>query len=110
MGCEVDITIRHLTIPTVNHPEVTERLRGVFAGMVAEEHLDTDARTMASEDVAFMMEEIPGTYFFVGSGNAARGLTYGHHHPRFDFDEAALPLGVALMAAALADYVIPDGK
>jgi amidohydrolase len=110
MGCAVDITIRHLTIPTVNHPDVTERLRRVFAGMVDAEALHTDTRTMASEDIAFMMDDIPGTYFFVGSGNAERGLAYGHHHPRFDFDEDALLLGVALMSAALADYVMPNGK
>jgi amidohydrolase len=36
----------------------------------------------------------------VGSANLERELSYPHHHPRFDFDEAALPYGVALMAGA----------
>jgi amidohydrolase len=63
-------------------------------------------RTMGSEDMAYMMDTIPGCYFFVGSADAARGLNFPHHHPRFDFDERALALGAALMAQAAAEYVL----
>jgi amidohydrolase len=66
-----------------------------------------DERTMGSEDMAFMMETIPGCYFFIGSSNAERGLNFAHHHPRFDFDERALATGAALMARAAAQYVLP---
>jgi amidohydrolase len=55
---------------------------------------------MGSEDMAFMMKEVPGCYMFIGSNNKERGLIFGHHHPKFDFDEAALPRGVALMTGA----------
>ena len=107
VGCTVDITIKHLTIPVMNDPEVSDRVRRVFAGVVTDdEMLDINARTMASEDVSYMMDEIPGMYFFVGCGNHEKGFTYGHHHPRFDFDEDALPLAVTLMSSAIADYVI----
>lgn len=107
VGCEADVTIRHLTIPVMNHPLVTARVRRAFTRVVSPDSLDINARTMASEDMAYMMDEIPGMYFFVGASNKERGLIYGHHHPRFDIDEDALPLGVALMTAALTDYVIP---
>jgi amidohydrolase len=40
--------------------------------------------------------------------NEERGLNFGHHHPRFDIDEESLTLGVALMTAALADYLIAE--
>ncbi len=106
VSCVADVRIRHLTIPVVNDPDVTHRVRQVFTDMLGTDALDTTTRTMASEDMAYFMDDIPGMYFFVGASNKARGLTYGHHHPRFDFDEDALPLGVALMSAALADYLI----
>ncbi len=61
--------------------------------------------TMGAEDMAFMQERVPGCYFFVGSNNRDRHLDYGHHHPKFDFDEAALPRAAALMAAAAADML-----
>lgn len=105
VGCVAEVRIRHLTIPVVNDHQVTERLRQVFSQMLGPDAIDTHARTMASEDMAYFMDDIPGLYFFVGASNKEKGLTYGHHHPRFDFDEAALPLGTALMASALADYL-----
>ena len=64
-----------------------------------------DERTMGSEDMAEMMEAAPGCYFFVGSADSEKGLDYGHHHPKFDFDEAALPRAAALMAKAVADFL-----
>lgn len=109
-GCAEEVTVEHKTFPVVNDADVTARVRQVFAGSFADCTLDTTARTMASEDVSYLMNDAPGMYFFVGSSNAERGLTYGHHHPRFDFDEDALPLSVALMSAAVADYLTGDGK
>ncbi|MEQ8677497.1 MAG: M20 family metallopeptidase [Aggregatilineales bacterium] len=108
MGCTVDVTINHGTIPTVNHADVVEKVRNRFVSIVGEENLLDDERTMGSEDVAYFMQDIPGMYFFVGSSNAERDLNYGHHHPRFDFDEAVLPLSVELLASAIAEYVLPE--
>ncbi len=107
-GCTVDVMIRHLTIPVVNDPGVTARLRDAFARVVDPDMLDDNARTMASEDMSYYMDDIPGMFVLVGAGNRRRGLDYGHHHPRFDFDEDALPLGVTLISTAIAEYVIPD--
>ena len=60
---------------------------------------------MGAEDMAFMQEKVDGCYFFIGSNNAEKNLDYGHHHPKFDFDEQALVNGVALMASAAADLL-----
>jgi amidohydrolase len=106
MGCQVEVEVIHSTIPVVNHPEVTAKIRSTFAQLVGEDQLDTTARTMGGEDMAFLMNDIPGMFFFVGSANSERGLDFGHHHPRFDFDEEALPLGVALLSAAISEYVM----
>lgn len=106
MGCTVEVNVDHLTIPLVNDAQVASRLRNVFGKMDGVKSLATDERTMGGEDMSFLMDDIPGTYFFVGSANSERGLDYGHHHPRFDFDEEALPLGVALLSAAVGEYVL----
>lgn len=104
MGCTVDIDVNHVTIPVVNHPEVAGRLRKRFARFV--DNIETNYRTMASEDVAYLMDDIPGAFILVGSANAERGLNYPHHHARFDFDEDVLPLGAALLSSAVAEYLI----
>jgi len=67
--------------------------------------VDTAERTMVSEDMAEMMQGIPGCYFLIGSANAGKGLNAAHHHPRFDFDEEVLPPAAALMASAAAEFL-----
>lgn len=106
-GCEADFQIEHRTGPVVNHADVGNRLRPLFSDIVGADNLDLTTRTMGGEDMSFFMTDVPGMYFFVGSANEARGLNYGHHHPQFDIDEDVLPLGAALLATAVAEYVIP---
>jgi len=106
VGCSAVVNVRHLTIPVVNDADVVQRVKSGFSKVIDPQCFEDDTRTMASEDVAFMLEDIPGMYVFVGASNPKKGLTYGHHHPRFNFDEDALPLGVALMSSAIAEYVM----
>jgi amidohydrolase len=102
MECQVEVEMTSLTPAVVNDPQVTacvqEAAQTLWPGLVAE----SGYRSMVSEDMAFIMQSVPGCYFYVGSANDARGLNYPHHHPRFDIDEEALPRAAALMAAATA--------
>jgi amidohydrolase len=107
MGCSVENEFRHRTEPVVNHPAVGEQVRGAIRSIVDEDSF-LPLRTMGAEDVGMFMTDIPGMFFFVGAHIDGRDLNYAHHHPRFDFDEDALPLGVALLAAAVASYVLPE--
>ncbi|MFV1440503.1 MULTISPECIES: M20 aminoacylase family protein [unclassified Phaeobacter] len=53
---------------------------------------DTDP-IMPSEDFAYMLEERPGAYIFLGNGDTAMC-----HHPAYDFDDEAIPLGCSWFA------------
>jgi len=105
LGCTAEVEIEKITPAVVNDAEMTKIIQNLVGKIFPQEKLNVDVRTMGSEDMAYMMEDIPGCYFFVGSNNEERGLDYGHHHPKFDFDEQALPRGVALMAAAVFDLL-----
>ncbi len=108
LGCTADVSIGHSTQPVTNHAEVSERVRGVFRGLGYNDEQFFYERTMGAEDVGVFMDDIPGMYFFLGSADDERGLNYPHHHPRFDFDERVLPEGVALLSAAVADYLMKN--
>jgi amidohydrolase len=108
MGCSTEVSVAQLTLPLINSAEVNAQLRQVFAQVAPDIRLITDCRTMAAEDMSYFLNAVPGTFFFVGSANSDRGLDYPHHHPRFDFDEAVIPLAVDLMASAVASYVLPE--
>ncbi len=98
MGCAVTIEVRDLTLPVINDAAVIEQVRSVARRILPEAQLIGEYRTMGSEDWAFFLQQVPGCMVFVGSANEEKGLNAPHHHPRFDFDEAALPQAVALVA------------
>jgi amidohydrolase len=106
MGCEAEITSFKVTPPLVNDPGTTQRLRKVYDQAGFDLQWRDQVKWMAAEDMALFLKEIPGTYLLVGSANRERDLRYPHHHPRFDFDEDVLPIGVGLLATAVADYVL----
>jgi amidohydrolase len=59
---------------------------------------DLPAPTMGGEDMAFYLQQVPGTFFALGSGTPERGTVHPHHSPKFDFDEEVMWVGAALLA------------
>lgn len=106
MRCTASVQVLHGPPPVVNDASVAAKVRAALTQIVAPEAIDPALRTMAAEDVSLFMQDIPGTYFFVGAANSAEGKDYPHHHARFDFDEDALPLAVAMAAAAIGQWVL----
>jgi amidohydrolase len=101
MCCNAVIDLQILTPATVNHLDTAVRVQEVAKGLFPNSDIDpANYTTMGSEDFAFILEKVPGCFFFIGSANPEKGLDAGHHHPKFDIDESALPRGAALMAAA----------
>jgi amidohydrolase len=105
MECQVEVDIKRITPALVNNASITSKVQDTAQRVLAASMLDVEYQTMTAEDMAFMQEKIPGCYFFVGSNDKERGLDYGHHHPKFDFNEEALIRGSALMAAAAIDVL-----
>jgi amidohydrolase len=92
----------------VNDERVTELVRRAATAAVGAEHLaDGDGRQPVSDDMALFLAAVPGCYFLVGAGNAARGVTAPHHSARFDIDEDALPIGAEILVRAALDYLRP---
>lgn len=106
-GASAELQINPLTPALVNDSQVAEVVRRAAERVVGAQAVSSGTRTMGSEDAAFFMQEVPGCYFFLGAANPAKGLGAPHHNPRFDFDEEALVLGVAVLAEAAASYLLP---
>lgn len=64
-----------------------------------------DKPNMGSEDFAFYTAKVPGTMIFVGARNEEKGFVHLMHHPKFDFDEAALSIGTKLHIQLAIDYL-----
>lgn len=101
MGVTANLSFYESGTPAlVSDPAMANIVRDVAKELVGEDNVVTDVRTMGGEDAAFFLEAAPGAYVFVGAGNTDKGITEPHHSPRFQIDEDALPLSVALMTAS----------
>jgi amidohydrolase len=97
--CEAEVKIHQVAPPVVNDIELAKTAKSVVEEIFPEVVLATNIRSMVSEDMAYMMETVPGCYLLIGS-NKVDGENYAvHHSPFFDFDENALPYGAAILAA-----------
>lgn len=88
-GCAARIDYQRRYPATINSAAEA----GVARDVAAEMGLDTAtaAPSMASEDFAFMLNEVPGAYIWLGA--AREGENPGLHSAKFDFNDAVLPVG-----------------
>ena len=105
MGVEVELQIEKLVPALVNDVARTRLMRQVAESVLGQGNVLDDYRTIVSEDMAYFLQQAPGTFMLLGSANPERGLDYPHHHPRFDIDEAVLPLGVAILAETATRFL-----
>jgi amidohydrolase len=56
---------------------------------------------MSGEDFSAYLQHVPGALLFVGAGDKEQGFVFPHHHPRFEFDEKALLIGMEVLIAAV---------
>ena len=103
-GAEVTVEIRKGYPPTINDAGQAEIVRQALAAVVGEENVIVPTPIMGGEDFSRFLLNRPGAFFNIGSMNEAKGLTYGHHHPKFDIDEESLGIGVAAMVQTVLTW------
>lgn len=92
--------------PVINDGAIAELVRNAAESVVETPiGIVPNCQTMGGEDMSFFLQQVPGCYFFLGSANKAKGLDFPHHHPRFDFDETALPLGIEIFTRCVEQFL-----
>jgi len=103
LGCKVEFSLNEVTPAVINNSSVALYLKEVVQNLFPTFLLDLNCKTMGSEDFSLFLNEVPGCFYFVGSANPDKNLIFGHHHPKFDFDEAVLPIAVASLLGMLKE-------
>jgi amidohydrolase len=93
--------------PCTNNHDMTELVRKAAMESVGEKDVDDseEVMTTGSDDMAYFLEAVPGCYFIVGAKNEEKGVKYPHHHPMFNIDEDALPVGVEVLTRAAMEFL-----
>jgi hippurate hydrolase len=101
----VDFSFKRNYPPLINHPEQTAFAIEAMRAVVGADNVDTNVEpTMGAEDFAFMLQEKPGCYVFIGNGDGdhrARGHGLGPcqlHNGSYDFNDHLLPIGASFWA------------
>ena len=98
MGATCDFQIRVGYPFLVNEPALTARTFERAVDYLGANQVEELPIRMTAEDFAYYSHELPGCFYRLGTGNAARGITSPVHTTTFDIDEDALHVGVGLMA------------
>ncbi len=86
--------------PVINDRQIAEVFANASVETLGAENTLTIDPVMGGEDFSVYLEEVPGAFIFIGTGNIDKGIIYPQHHPKFDIDEKALAYGTEAMVRA----------
>ncbi len=89
----------HGTVPLMNEPNVTRKVLDVGRALIGDKASVLGRPLTVSDDFAEFLTRIPGCYFMLGAMPPG-DVPPAHHSPGFRIDEAALPVGVKVLAGA----------
>jgi hippurate hydrolase len=79
---------------TINSPDETASAIRAAIAVAGEPCVDTaPTPSMGAEDFAFMLQQKPGCYIWIGNGSSQGNCLL--HNPNYDFNDEILPLGAA---------------
>lgn len=83
--------------PTINDAAAADRAAQAAADVLGSGSIDMDAPpSMGSEDFAYMLQQRPGAYIWLGAGHPGDGAML--HNAKYDFNDELLPLGASYWA------------
>jgi amidohydrolase len=91
--------------PTVNDTALVEATLPAIRAALGPENVVRVPPVMGAEDFAYFGKQVPAFMFWLGVGNAAKGITGALHTPEFDADESSLRAGVKVMTNVVLDYL-----
>lgn len=105
-GLTAELDYRVSYPATINTPAHAARCATVLESVLGEGRVHRDLPpSMASEDFSFMSQACPGAYIWLGNGQDSASL----HNPRYDFNDALLPLGVKYWTALVRSLLGGEG-
>jgi hippurate hydrolase len=95
-GAKAEVDLHEVYPATINDSTSTEIVRraAINLGLPQADENTGLSPSMASEDFSFMLQNCPGSYFWLGQGAGKDGRAL--HQPTYDFNDKTIGTGVAL--------------
>lgn len=98
--CEAKLRYIHQVPVLMNHEECVRHVEHAIDQTIGSARRIKAAPTMAGEDFSIFVKEVPGCFFWLGSGPAKNAEhAFGLHHPEYTLNEDCILLGASLLAS-----------
>lgn len=97
MGGDYELRFEYGGPPMVNDKTVSDVIEVTGREMLGADKVHEIGKTLGAEDFSVFLEMAPGAMFTLGTQKKGHE-EYKLHHPKFDLDERALPIGTAMLA------------
>lgn len=95
---KIDVTFENHGLVTINDDKLTNEI--VIPSLKDKFHIVTEGLPVSgSEDFSSYQVKIPGVYIFLGGGDDDHKIML--HHPKYDFNDKIIPLGVKIYIGIL---------
>ena len=109
VGADAEVDSEQDAYPvTVNDQRTTRTAAGVLKMIPGLKVKEVDP-VMGGEDFSRFLQKAPGTFYFLGTNNPAKGCVYPNHSSKFKVDEDVLKLGAASLALLAFEFGKPKG-
>ena len=99
-GLAVTLDYKSVYPPTINEVRCQKKALAAATVVAGADSVHSDQNpSMASEDFAFMLNQVPGAYVWLGNGDISESGAL--HSARYDFNDAIIPTGAHFFAALI---------
>jgi amidohydrolase len=96
LGGDFELKFEYGGPPMINDQGVSDAIAKVGADLLGASNVQPHHKTLGAEDFGEFMKFAPGAMYTLGT-RIEDGFERPLHHPRFDIDERALPIGTAVL-------------
>lgn len=103
--CEINIEESYPCL--YNNDKLAEMFENKAREVIGEDNVyKLDKPTMGVESFAYFSMKRPSLFYFLGSGNAEKGIVNPAHGSLFDIDESCLSIGVAMQCKLAYEFLM----
>ncbi len=107
LGAEAEVAILPGYPPLVNDVKLARLAESAANDLFGAEHVvTTEEPSMGAEDFAFFAQRVPGMMFRLGIRPENAATAPGLHHPSFNFNDAALPIGIGMFCEIARRFLV----
>jgi len=104
LGGDYELKFEFGGMPLINDKYVADMIAQVGADLLGRDNVHDLHKTLGAEDFPEFLKHAPGAMYTLGTRIEGREA-YELHHPKFDIDERALPVGTAVLVETVKRFL-----